>query len=104
MRTGIEQTAFVIWTLDDSIGKSMDYKNRLWLRENVNRLNIQVSVKDRNVNLFTIARDWRKEGHFVIQDGKKVENERDFDFKKEALFLIQYKTNYCTVFLYYPKD
>ena len=104
MRTGIEQTAFVIWTLDDSIGKSMDYKNRLWLRENVNRLNIQVSVKDRNVNLFTIVRDWHKKYTFVIQDGKKVENERDFDFKKEALFLFQHKANYCTVFLYYPKD
>ena len=103
MRTDIEQTAFVIWTLDDSIGKSIDYKNRFWLRKNVKMLDIRVCVEDCNVDLFKIARDWRKEGHFVIQDGKKVENERDFDFKKEALFLIQYK-NHCLVFLYYPKD
>ena len=103
MRKGKEQTAFVIQVLDDSNRRSIEYKNRVWLRQNVNNLGIRVCIEDCIADVFDIVEAWKKENSILIQDGEKVKSKGNFHPGKEALLLINYQS-YYSVFLYSPKD
>jgi len=101
----MDQTSWVIQVLDDSNNRSIEYPNRFWLRQNVEKLHIRVCVEDCIVNTFDIAEKWAKEGTILIQDGNSVRSKNDFHPGKEALLLIKYKSeDTYLVFLYSPKE
>lgn len=99
----MDQTTWVIQVLDDSNNRSIEYQNRFWLRQNVEKLHIRVCVEDCGADTFDIAEKWAEEGTILIQNGKNVQCKDDFHPGKEALLLIKYKSAYL-VFLYSPKE
>ena len=101
----MSQTSWVIQVLDDSLGRSIEYLNRFWLRQNVEKLHIRVCVEDCVVNTFDIAEKWAEEGTILIQEGKNVQFKDDFHPGKEALLLVKYESeDTYLVFLYSPKE
>ena len=100
----MDQTTWVIQVLDDSNNRSIEYQNRSWLRQNVEKLHIRVCVEDCVANTFDIAEEWAKEGSILIQEGKRIQFKADFHPGKEALLLINLKEDGYLVFLYSPKD
>ena len=100
----MNQTAWVIRVLDDSRSRSIEYHNRLWLRQNVEKLHIRVCIQDCAVNTFDIAEEWDNKGTILIQDGKKVEEKEDFHPGKEAILLVNHMECGYLVFLYSPKE
>lgn len=101
----MERTTWVIQVLDDSNRRSIEYQNRIWLRQNVEKLQIHVCVEACEVNIFDIAEDWEREGTIIIQEGKAVQFKNDFKPGKEALLLIKQKAeDPYWVFLYSPKE
>lgn len=51
----MDQTTRVIQVLDDSNKRSIEYQNRFWLRQNVEKLHIRVCVEDCGADTFDIA-------------------------------------------------
>ncbi|MCI8486726.1 MAG: hypothetical protein HFJ20_06640 [Clostridia bacterium] len=100
----MDQTTWVIQVLDDSNNRSIEYQNRSWLRQNVEKLHIRVCVEDCVANTFDIAEEWAKEGSILIQEGKRIQFKADFHPGKEALLLINLKEDGYLVFLYSPKE
>ena len=100
----MNQTAWVIQVLDDSSNRSIEYQNRFWLRQNVEKLHIRVCVEDCVANTFDIADEWSKEGTILIQEGKEIQFKADFHPRKEALLLVNCKEDGYLVFLYSPKE
>ena len=100
----MDQTTWVIQVLDDSNNRSIEYQNRSWLRQNVEKLHIRVCVEDCVANTFDIAEEWAKEGSILIQEGKRLQFKADFHPGKEALLLINLKEDGYLVFLYSPKE
>ena len=101
----MNQTSWVIQVLDDSLDRSIEYPNRFWLRQNVEKLHIRVCVEDCVANTFDIAKKWAEEGTILIQEGKNVQFKDDFHPGKEALLLVKYESKDAyLVFLYYPKE
>lgn len=99
----MDQTTWVIKVLDDARNKSIEYRNRVWLQKNVERLNICVCVECSTVNTFGIADAWGKKGTMLIQNGEYVQFKDDFHPGKEALLLTKYEERYL-VCLYFPKE
>lgn len=99
----MNQTDWIIKVLDDSSTKSINYQNRFWLRQNVEKLHIRVCVEDCVVNTFDIAEEWANEGTILIQEGKNIQFQADFHPEKEALLLTKNDDSYL-VFLYSPKE
>lgn len=100
----MNQTAWVIQVLDDSNNRSIEYQNRFWLRQNVEKLHIRVCVEDCVVNTFDIAEEWAHKGTILIQEGKNIQFKADFHPGKEALLLVNRKEDGYLVFLYSPKE
>ncbi len=101
----MNQTSWVIQVLDDSLGRSIEYQNRLWLRQNVEKLHIRVCIEDCVADTFDIAEEWAKDTTILIQEGKYVRFKNDFHPGKEALLLVKYKSEDAyLVFLYSPKE
>lgn len=94
---------WVIQVLDDSHRKSINYENRRWLMENVEKLNIHVCVEDCVADTFDIARHWYEDDSILVQEGKNICFQSDFHPGKEALSLIKDADGYL-VFLYTPKE
>lgn len=99
----MNQTTWVIHVLDDSNNRSIEYQNRLWLCQNVEKLHIRVCVEDCVANIFDIAEEWANEGTILIQEGKNIQFKDDFNPAKEALLLIKREDGYL-VFLYSSKE
>lgn len=99
----MDRTAWVIQVLDDSSNRSIEYQNRLWLRQNVEKLHIRVCVEDCVANTFDIAEEWKNKGRILIQEGKNIHFKADFHPGKEALLLSKREDSYL-VFLYSPKE
>ena len=101
----MNQTTWVIQVLDDSRNRSIEYQNRFWLRQNVEKLHIRVCVEDCVANTFDIAEKWAEKGTILIQEGKNVQFKNDFHPGKEALLLVKYESeDSYLVFLYSPKE
>ena len=100
------QSTWVINVLDDSNRRSIEYGNRLWLRENVEKMNIRVCAEDCEVGFLNIASRMDEEGTILIQHGEQVgtrESGRAFWQSEEALLLVKMEDGYL-VFLYLPKE
>ena len=82
-------TSWVIMVLDDSLQKSIEYSNRLWLRKNVKRLNIIVCVEDCVIMPSDLPSLFKKR-LYIVQNGKHI-SKKEFDKDKEAIML--YKVN-----------
>lgn len=100
----MNHTTWVIQVLDDSGKRSIEYQNRFWLRQNVDKLHILVYVEDCVVNTFDIAEEWANEGTILIQEGKEIHFKDDFHPGKEALLLVNRKEDGYVVYLYSPKE
>lgn len=103
----MDQTTWVIKVLDDSRNRSIEYRNRVWLQRNVEKLNIRVCVEDSVVDTFGIAKNWAKEGTILVQNGEIIEFRSDFHPGKEALLIVKYQSedkDEHIVFLYSPKE
>lgn len=99
----MNQTTWVIQVLDDSNNRSIEYKNRFWLRQNVEKLDIKVYVENCVANVFDVADGWKERHTILIQEGKEIYSGSDFHPGKEALLLLKRKKGY-TIFLYSPKE
>ena len=99
----MNQTTWVIQVLDDSYNRSIEYQNRFWLRQNVEKLHIRVCVEACVANTFDIAEKWSQKGTILVQEGKKIHFKTDFHPAKEAWLLIKHEDGYL-VFLYSPKE
>ena len=106
VQTTYVQTTWLIQVLDDSKRRSIEYENRLWLRQNVSRLYLRVYVEDCNVYISQIAKYWSKQDTSLIQDGKRVYLGDNFNPKKEALLIVNLGSEIPDyyVFLYSPKE
>ena len=102
----MDQTAWVIQVLDDSRRRSIEYENRVWLRQNAQKMNLRVCVEDSETDIFGIAKAWEEEGTMIIQEGKRIQFKGDFHPGKEALMIRNlYPSNpQNIVFLYSPKE
>lgn len=99
----MDQTTWVIQVLDDSNNRSIEYQNRFWLRQNVERLHIHVCVEDCVADTFDIAEEWANKDSILIQEGKNIQFKGDFNPIKEALLLAKRKDGYL-IFRYSPKE
>ena len=101
----MNQTVWVIQVLDDSKCKSIEYKNRIWLRQHVKELNIRVCVEDCNVDTFEIADAWKLDDTIFIQNGNHLRHKSDFHPGKEGLLLVRDNDRKCYwAYLYLPKE
>jgi len=97
----MDQTTYVINALDDSKCRSIGYLNRIWLRKNVEKMNLRVCVEDCEVDADNIEASWKDEDQTVIQNGEKVSYPSHFYYGEEALLIIKYP-EYNMVYLYSP--
>ena len=102
----MDRANWVVKVLDDSHNKSIEYKNRSWLLQNVEKLNINVCVEDCEANVFDIAEDWKDEATILIQEGEPVKFKADFHPGKEALLIRKSKksSDGYLASIYYPKE
>ncbi len=100
----MDQATWVIQVLDDSENRSIEYKNRFWLRKNVEKMKIRVCVEGCLVNMSKIEEEFEKEGTILIQEGKRVKKKSSIRPEKEALLLIKFEKKSYLVFLYSPKN
>ncbi len=98
----MEHATWVIKVLEDSNRRSIEYENKTWLRNNVDDMNICVSVEDCNVNLHEINEAFDAKNVIVIQNGEKVKSKSDFKPKTEALVIIGIGHN--MVYQYFPEE
>ena len=102
--TKLRKTTYVINCFDDVHQKSIDYKNRLWLRNHVVELNIRVSkenciLDDQQI----LLHEFSMEGRMVIQDGQQVAMQDELNLEKEAILLILHEGVGFDAYLYAPK-
>ena len=99
----MDRTNWLINVLDDSNRRSIKYENRLWLRQNVRKMNLTVCPEDCQVNLSQVAESYATRNAIIIQDGKKIFSATKFLMLKEALVVVE-KGGEHLVFLYYPEE
>lgn len=90
----MEQTTWVINVLDDSNQKSIEYKNRFWLRQHVSKMKIRVCAEDCVINIFQLVERWRQEETILVQRGEILSSTYDFCKDEEALFLVKHEDGY----------
>ena len=98
----MSQAHWVIQVLDDSNRRSIEYANRFFLRQNVEKMHIRVCVEDCAVSSSKIEYECGKDGVILIQEGKEVQSISDFNPEKEALLLVSCAKGGYYVFLYSP--
>ena len=100
----MDHASWVIQVLDDAHQHSIEYANRVWLRNYVEDWNIQVCVEDCEASVFDIAEAWGNVHTDVIQDGDFIQFKNDFHPGKEALLITKASIDEpYMVFLYTPK-
>ena len=101
----MDHTQWVIQVLDDSNNKSIEYKNRVWLRKNVETMHIKVCVEDCLIHLLRLGYTFFSSEAILVQDGKIITkgNARAFLPEKEALLIYKANGEENFVFLYSPK-
>ena len=86
----MDQSEKVIQMLENANNGRIDYRNRLWLNQNVPKLNIRVSDFEDDpiiVNTYDIGEAWEEKESIFIQSGERVTLKTSFDPEKEALLL-----------------
>ena len=84
----MNQTLEVIRALDDSMGRSISYRNRSWLYNNVEKENITVKQGVAlHLYIFEFMEKALSKGSMIIQNGKKLRINAEFNPLKEALIL-----------------
>ena len=101
----MDHTQWVIQVLDDSNNKSIEYKNRVWLRKNVETMHIKVCVENCSIDLLSLGYTFFSSEVILVQDGKPITrgNVRAFQPAKEALLIYKANGEDNFVFLYSPK-
>lgn len=91
----MSRAAILIDALDDSKQRSIQYENRVWLRENVEKFDIYLHGYGKCclTTIWDIAEEWKKEDTILIQNGAKVEKQEEFLVNKEALLLVKRTNN-----------
>lgn len=84
----MEKATYVIDVLENFNRRSIEYENKVWLRNNVETLNITVSKQDCDVSVYDIKALLGENDVIVIQNGKELKDKREFSRKKEALLVI----------------
>ena len=100
----MERAMQVTDVLEDSNRRSIEYENKMWLRNNVDDMDIWVCSKDCNVNLHQINEAFDGENGIVIQNGEKVKSKSDFQPKKEALLILNWEFGHNLIFQYFPEE
>ena len=99
----MEHATFVINVLEDSNRRSIEYENKIWLRNNVDDMNIRVCIEDCNVELQEVEEAFDKKDAIVVQNGERVKCKSDFQTKTEALLILNFGFGHNQVFQYFPK-
>ena len=84
----MENATYVINVLEDSNRRSIEYENKVWLRNNVDAMDIKVSEQDCNVSVYDIKSLFEEKDIIVIQNGKEIKSKAEFNRKKEALLIM----------------
>lgn len=99
----MNQTLEVIRALDDSMERSMTYKNRNWLYENVVKLNITIkSIEEIQLYFFELYEKANKEGSIIVQNGTRLEIKRTNPFYETLILEKNLEGDGYFVFLYSP--
>ena len=99
----MDQATYVINALEDSNRRSIEYENKIWLRNNVDDMNIQVCIEDCNVEIQEIKESFYERGTIVVQNGQRVKTKSDFKPRKEALLILNVAFGRNCVFQYFPE-
>ena len=99
----MEQATFVINVLEDWARRSIEYENKVWLRNNVETLKITVSEQDCEASIYDIKSLIGQKDIMVIQKGKEIKSKYEFKHRKEALLIIDIPLTGNCVFQYFPK-
>ena len=102
----MNQAEKVILMLENANKGRLDYRNRLWLYENVGELNIKVSEPIEDLMIIDeqkIGEVWGEDGRILIQRGEKVKLRTAFHPGREALLIRKNPLRGYYVFLYIPK-
>ena len=99
----MEQATYVINVLEDSNRRSIEYENKVWLRNNVDDMNIRVSEEDCNVKLQDVKEAFYEKDAIVVQNGERVKSKSDFKPRTEALVILNVAFGRNMVFQYFPK-
>ena len=94
---------WVIRQLDNSKGGSIEYNNHVWLKNNVNKKHIVVTIESIRVNIFEVVRKYCMEGSILVQNGEEIKSKETFRPEHEALLLTKliYSKGYIA-YLYLP--
>lgn len=88
----MNQATWIIQVLDDSNNHSIEYSNRVWLRQNVERLHIHVCVEDCVATTSDIAKEWANKSTILIQEGKNIQDKSNSILKKRLYCSLGMKT------------
>ena len=99
----MEQATFVIDVLEDWYRRSIEYENKVWLRNNIKKLNIIVSEQDCEASIHDIKALLGEKDIIVIQKGKEIKSKSEFKSRKEALLIMGLPLGGNCVFRYFPK-
>lgn len=99
----MDRTTLVIHVLEGSKERSIECNNRLWLQQNVTEKNIFAFDEDCVVDIYNIEEKRRYPKTIIIQSGKELPNQLDFDSNLEAIVLTKYYNAYIA-FVYFPKQ
>ncbi len=102
----MNHTSWVIKVLDDSDKRNVEYENRRWLEQNVEKMKITVLEERPIASIFDVASVRKNNEAILIQEGKKVEF-YNMRLGMQALLLISYddkKDFKYLVFKYSPKQ
>ena len=100
----MERDFYVINVLEDSNRRSIEYENKIWLRNNVYDMNIRVCIEDCNVELQEVEEAFDKKDAIVVQNGERVKSKSDFQPETEALLILHVGIGDNRVFQYFPKE
>ena len=98
----MSRTEWVIKVLEDSNRRSIEYENKNWICKNSMDMNIRVCIEDCNADLSRIEKNVKVKDNLLVQEGKVVRYDSEFDPEKEALLLVKDKYIYY-IFQYFPK-
>ena len=96
----------VIQVLENANKGRLDYRNRLWLYENIGELNIKVSEPKDDLIIIDeqkIGEIWGELGRILIQRGEEVTLRTAFHPGAEALLVRKNHLRGYYVYLYTPK-
>ena len=99
----MEQATFVIDVLEDWYRRSIEYENKVWLRNNVEALSIIASEQDCEASVYDIKALLGEKDVIVVQNGKELKAKSEFKRRKEALLVIGLPCGGNCVFQYFPK-